>query len=168
SAAPALPAAARRRRCPPGSTLAVRPRPETWSRGGLLAVRRLRDVGEHAWIAALARRLAARPADRRILVGPGDDAAAVRPGRRPLPHPPAPKPGLGAASALRGAPGTWASTHGSPRSRAAWPLGRPTAASWSARATTPRPSVRDGAPSSSPPTRWSRTSTSAPAGQRRP
>jgi len=41
-------------------------------------------VGEHAWIAALARRLAARPADRRILVGPGDDAAAVRPGRRPL------------------------------------------------------------------------------------
>src|SRR5207244_785500 len=84
SAAPALPAAARRRRCPPGSTLAVRPRPETWSRGGLLAVRRLRDVGEHGWIAALARRLAARPADRRILVGPGDDAAAVRPGRRPL------------------------------------------------------------------------------------
>jgi len=47
-------------------------------------VRRLRDVGEHAWIAALARRLAGRPADRRILVGPGDDAAAVRPGRRPL------------------------------------------------------------------------------------
>ncbi len=47
-------------------------------------MRRLRDVGEHAWIAALARRLAARPADRRILVGPGDDAAAVRPGRRPL------------------------------------------------------------------------------------
>src|SRR5204862_74135 len=52
--------------------------------GRRLAVRRLRDVGEHAWIAALARRLAARPADRRILVGPGDDAAAVRPGRRPL------------------------------------------------------------------------------------
>src|SRR5439155_1713497 len=62
----------------------------------------------------------------------------------------------------------WASMRGSPRSRAAWPLGRPTAASWSARATTPRPSVRDGAPSSSPPTRWSRTSTSAPAGRRRP
>src|SRR5439155_1351051 len=52
--------------------------------GRRLAVRRLRDVGEHAWIAALARRLAGRPADRRILVGPGDDAAAVRPGRRPL------------------------------------------------------------------------------------
>src|SRR6266404_3726376 len=79
-----LPAAARRRPCSPGGTLAVRPRPETRSRVGLLAVRRLRDVGEHAWIAALARRLAARPADRRILVGPGDDAAAVRPGRRPL------------------------------------------------------------------------------------
>ena len=41
-------------------------------------------MGEHAWIAALARRLAGGPADRRILVGPGDDAAAVRPGRRPL------------------------------------------------------------------------------------
>jgi len=47
-------------------------------------VRRLRDVGEHAWIAALARRLAARRADRRVLLGPGDDAAAIRPGRRPL------------------------------------------------------------------------------------
>src|SRR5207237_331865 len=49
-----------------------------------VAVRRLRDVGEHAWIAALARRLAVRRADRRILLGPGDDAAAIRPGRRPL------------------------------------------------------------------------------------
>ena len=47
-------------------------------------MRRLRDVGEHAWIAALARRMAGGRADRRILVGPGDDAAAVRPGRRPL------------------------------------------------------------------------------------
>ncbi|TMA99294.1 MAG: hypothetical protein E6J57_09680, partial [Deltaproteobacteria bacterium] len=52
--------------------------------GRRLAVRRLRDVGEHAWIAALARRMAGGRADRRILVGPGDDAAAVRPGRRPL------------------------------------------------------------------------------------
>src|SRR5213596_1542091 len=37
SAAPALPAAARRRPCPPGGTLAVRPRPETESRVALLA-----------------------------------------------------------------------------------------------------------------------------------
>src|SRR5438046_9914410 len=36
SAAPASPAAARRRPCPPGGTLAVRPRPETESRVGLL------------------------------------------------------------------------------------------------------------------------------------
>src|SRR6266436_9280872 len=33
-----LPAAARRRPCPPGGTLAVRPRPETRSRVGLLPV----------------------------------------------------------------------------------------------------------------------------------
>ena len=46
-------------------------------------MRRLRDVGEHAWIAGLARRLGARP-DRRVLIGPGDDAAAVRSGRAPL------------------------------------------------------------------------------------
>jgi thiamine-monophosphate kinase len=47
-------------------------------------VRRLRDVGEHAWIDALARRLAARPAGRGVLVGPGDDAAVLRAGRGPL------------------------------------------------------------------------------------
>jgi thiamine-monophosphate kinase len=46
-------------------------------------VRRLRDVGEHEWIATLVRRLGARPF-RRVLLGPGDDAAAVRPGRVPL------------------------------------------------------------------------------------
>ena len=44
----------------------------------------LRDVGEHAWIARLMRRLAAAGPDRRVVVGPGDDAAAIRPGRRPL------------------------------------------------------------------------------------
>ena len=43
---------------------------------------RLRDVGEQAWIAGLTRRLAG--SDRRLLLGPGDDAAAIRPGRRPL------------------------------------------------------------------------------------
>jgi thiamine-monophosphate kinase len=46
-------------------------------------VRRLRDVGEHGWIATLARRLAAAPASR-VILGPGDDAAVVRAGRRPL------------------------------------------------------------------------------------
>jgi thiamine-monophosphate kinase len=42
---------------------------------------RLRDRGEHHWIARLIRTL---PAGRRTLVGPGDDAAAVRPPHRPL------------------------------------------------------------------------------------
>ncbi len=42
---------------------------------------RLRDLGEHAWIARLTRRL---PVGRRTLLGPGDDAAVLRPGRRPL------------------------------------------------------------------------------------
>jgi thiamine-monophosphate kinase len=42
------------------------------------AVPRLRDVGEHAWLARLTRRLAAMPASPSVLVGPGDDAAAVR------------------------------------------------------------------------------------------
>ncbi|TMA60075.1 MAG: thiamine-monophosphate kinase [Deltaproteobacteria bacterium] len=46
--------------------------------------RLLRDVGEHAWIARLVGRLGAAARDRRVLVGPGDDAAAIRPGRRPL------------------------------------------------------------------------------------
>jgi thiamine-monophosphate kinase len=46
--------------------------------------RLLRDLGEHAWIARLTGRLAAGRADRRVLVGPGDDAAVIRPGRRPL------------------------------------------------------------------------------------
>ena len=45
------------------------------------AMRRLRDVGEHAWLAHLLARLARRrrpTRDRRLLVGPGDDAAVVR------------------------------------------------------------------------------------------
>ena len=46
--------------------------------------RLLRDLGEHAWIARLTGRLAARRMDRRVLVGPGDDAAVIRPGRRPI------------------------------------------------------------------------------------
>ena len=47
-----------------------------------MARRRLSDTGEHAWIARLLRRLPA--SDRDVLVGPGDDAAIVRPGRRPI------------------------------------------------------------------------------------
>jgi thiamine-monophosphate kinase len=47
-------------------------------------VRRLGDVGEHAWIAAFVARLGGSRAHRRVLVGPGDDAAVVRPGPRPL------------------------------------------------------------------------------------
>jgi thiamine-monophosphate kinase len=43
-------------------------------------VRRLRDVGEHAWLATLVRRLARVPGERRVLLGPGDDAAVVRVG----------------------------------------------------------------------------------------
>src|SRR5437773_90441 len=65
SAAPASPAAARRRPCPPGGTLAVRPRPETKSRVGLLA--------PHA-----AQGLDSRP------------PAADRPDRRPAAAPPQP------------------------------------------------------------------------------
>jgi thiamine-monophosphate kinase len=41
----------------------------------------LRTVGEHAWIARLLGRLGT---GRRTLLGPGDDAAALRPVRRPL------------------------------------------------------------------------------------
>jgi thiamine-monophosphate kinase len=47
-------------------------------------VRRLQDVGEQAWIARLVRRLAAGGRDRRVIVGPGDDAAVLRSGSRPL------------------------------------------------------------------------------------
>jgi thiamine-monophosphate kinase len=43
--------------------------------------RRLRDLGEHGWIGRLLPRLSA---GGRVLVGPGDDAAVLRPGRRPL------------------------------------------------------------------------------------
>src|SRR5262249_51663780 len=42
---------------------------------------RLRDLGEHGWIARMLRAL---PPGRRTLLGPGDDAAAARPSRRPL------------------------------------------------------------------------------------
>ena len=42
---------------------------------------RLRDRGEHRWIARLIRAL---PATRQTLVGPGDDAAAIRSPRRSL------------------------------------------------------------------------------------
>jgi thiamine-monophosphate kinase len=45
---------------------------------------RLRDVGEHAWLARVVARLGRARAGRRVIVGPGDDAAVVRPGRRPL------------------------------------------------------------------------------------
>jgi thiamine-monophosphate kinase len=46
-----------------------------------VTTRRLRDVGEHRWIAGLVRRLDTAP---RVLIGPGDDAAVLRPSRRPL------------------------------------------------------------------------------------
>jgi thiamine-monophosphate kinase len=42
---------------------------------------RLRDRGEHDWVTRLIRAL---PRGRRTLIGPGDDAAAVRAPRRPL------------------------------------------------------------------------------------
>jgi thiamine-monophosphate kinase len=44
----------------------------------------LRDVGEHVWLHDRIGRLPAAPAGGRIVVGPGDDAAVVRVGRRPL------------------------------------------------------------------------------------
>ena len=47
-------------------------------------MRRLRDVGEHAWLARLVRRLAAASATSDVLVGAGDDAAVVRARGRPL------------------------------------------------------------------------------------
>ena len=40
-----------------------------------MVTRRLRDIGEHGWIARLLRTV---PSGPRVLVGPGDDAAAVR------------------------------------------------------------------------------------------
>jgi len=43
--------------------------------------RRLRDVGEHGWIARL---LGTVPRGPRVVVGPGDDAAAIRPPRGAL------------------------------------------------------------------------------------
>lgn len=45
---------------------------------------RLGDVGEHAWIAALLRRLPRAERRRGVLLGAGDDAAVVRAGGRPL------------------------------------------------------------------------------------
>jgi thiamine-monophosphate kinase len=47
-------------------------------------VRRLRDVGEHDWIRRWIRRLARDGGRAGVLIGPGDDAAVVRTGRRPL------------------------------------------------------------------------------------
>jgi thiamine-monophosphate kinase len=44
--------------------------------------RRLRDLGEHGFLGRLLPRL--RGDGGRVLVGPGDDAAVLRPGRRPL------------------------------------------------------------------------------------
>ena len=41
-------------------------------------MRRLRDVGEHAWLARLVRRLASVPSAHGVVLGPGDDAAVVR------------------------------------------------------------------------------------------
>jgi len=50
-----------------------------------VTTRRLRDVGEHRWIAGLVRRLHDdMAASGRVLVGPGDDAAVLRASRRPL------------------------------------------------------------------------------------
>ena len=45
---------------------------------------RLGDVGEHAWIAALLRRLPRAERRRGVLLGAGDDAAVVRTRARPL------------------------------------------------------------------------------------
>jgi thiamine-monophosphate kinase len=47
-------------------------------------MRRLRDVGEHAWLKRVIARLGRVTDSRRILVGPGDDAAVVRASGRPL------------------------------------------------------------------------------------
>ena len=45
---------------------------------------RLRDVGEHPWLRLVLRELARGGRDRRVIVGPGDDAAVVRVGRRAI------------------------------------------------------------------------------------
>jgi thiamine-monophosphate kinase len=47
-------------------------------------MRRLRDVGEHAWLERVIARLGRASDGRRIVVGPGDDAAVVRASGRPL------------------------------------------------------------------------------------
>jgi len=47
-------------------------------------VPRLGDLGEHAWIATLLRRLPRAERRHGVLLGPGDDAAAVRLGARPV------------------------------------------------------------------------------------
>jgi thiamine-monophosphate kinase len=47
-------------------------------------MRRLRDLGEHAWLERTIARLGRASAGRGVLLGPGDDAAVVRAGRRPL------------------------------------------------------------------------------------
>jgi thiamine-monophosphate kinase len=47
-------------------------------------MRRLRDVGEHAWLERLIARLGRVADGGRVVVGPGDDAAVVRAARRPL------------------------------------------------------------------------------------
>jgi thiamine-monophosphate kinase len=46
--------------------------------------RSLGDVGEHAWLASLIPRLRSARRRRRVLVGPGDDAAVLGAGDRPL------------------------------------------------------------------------------------
>jgi len=47
-------------------------------------VPRLGDLGEHAWIATLLRHLPRAERRHGVLLGPGDDAAAVRLGARPV------------------------------------------------------------------------------------
>ena len=47
-------------------------------------MRRLRDVGEHAWLERVIARLGRASNGGRVVVGPGDDAAVVRAGGRPL------------------------------------------------------------------------------------
>ena len=44
----------------------------------------LGDVGEHAWIDRLSPMLTRQAALGRVIVGPGDDAAVLRPGTKPI------------------------------------------------------------------------------------